>query len=104
VTIVSLPSFKLADGIGFPILEAARRLPSGSSSTTTGVVIVCDRLLESQIGAACGGPAEDRFMFGEGAAVPDPYTGITPDRGSLVDRFDASPRTSVSVYLPVVTP
>jgi hypothetical protein len=104
VTIVSLPSFKLADGIAFPIFEAARRLPSGSSSTTTGVVIVCDRLLESQIGAACGGPAEDRFMFGEGAAVPDPYTGITPDRGSLIDRFDASARTSVSVYLPVVTP
>ena len=104
VTIVSLPSFKLADGIAFPIFEAARPLPPGSSSTTTGVVIVCDRLLESQIGAACGGPAEDRFMFGAGAAVPDPYTGITPDRGSLIDRFDASPRTSVSVYLPVVTP
>jgi 4-amino-4-deoxy-L-arabinose transferase-like glycosyltransferase len=102
--IVSLPSFKLADGIAFPIFEAARRLPPGSSSTTTGVVIVCDRLLESQIGAPCGGPAEDRFMFGSGPAVPDPYTGITPDRGSLVDRFDASPRTSVSVYLPVVTP
>jgi hypothetical protein len=102
--IVSLPSFKLADGIAFPIFEAARRLPPGASSTNTGIVIVCDRLLESQIGAPCGGPAEDRFMFGEGAAIPDPYTGITPSRRSLIDRFDASPRTSVSVYLPVVTP
>jgi len=43
-------------------------------------------------------------MFGEGAAVPDPYTGITPSTHSLLDRFDASPRTAISVYLPVVTP
>jgi hypothetical protein len=101
--IVSLPDFKLADGIGFPIQEASRRLPGGSPSTTSGLVIVCDRLLESQIGAACGGPAEDRFMSGQGAAIPDPSTGITPTR-SLVDRFDASPRTSISVYGPVGSP
>jgi hypothetical protein len=43
-------------------------------------------------------------MFGEGAAVPDPVTGVTPSTRSLLDRFDASPRTSISVYLPVVTP
>ncbi|HTK44394.1 MAG TPA: glycosyltransferase family 39 protein [Patescibacteria group bacterium] len=104
VSIVSLPGFKSADGIAFPIEEAERRLPAGTSTTTTGIVIVCDRLLESQIGAACGGPAEDRFMFGDGAATPDPYTGITPSTSSLIDRFDASPRTSISVYLPVVTP
>jgi 4-amino-4-deoxy-L-arabinose transferase-like glycosyltransferase len=102
--IVSLPSFKSADGIAFPINQAIRRLPAGSTSTSTGIVIVCDRLLESQIGAKCGGPAEDRFMFGEGAAIPDPYTGITPSTRSLLDRFDASPRTAISVYLPVVTP
>lgn len=102
--IVSLPSFKSADGIAFPIFEAVRKLPAGSASTSTGVVIVCDRLLESQIGAKCGGPAEDRFMFGEGASIPDPYTGITPSTRSLLDRFDASPRTAISVYLPVVTP
>jgi dolichyl-phosphate-mannose-protein mannosyltransferase len=102
--IVSLPSFKSADGIAFPVFEAVRRAPGGSSSTSTGVVVVCDRLLESQIGAKCGGPAEDRFMFGEGAAVPDPDTGVTPSTRSLLDRFDASPRTAISVYLPVVTP
>ena len=102
--VVSLPSFKSADGIAFPIFEAVRKLPAGSASATTGVVIVCDRLLESQIGAKCGGPAEDRFMFGEGASIADPYTGITPSTRSLLDRFDASPRTAISVYLPVVTP
>ena len=103
-SIVSLPSFKSADGIAFPIYEAARRLPPGASSTTTGIVIVCDRLLESQIGAPCGGPAEDRFMYGSDGSVPDPVTGVTPSTRSLVDRFDASPRTAISVYRPVVTP
>jgi len=102
--IVSLPSFKSADGIAFPIFEAFRRLPAGTASTTTGVVVVCDRLLESQVGGKCGGPAEDRSMFGEGATIPDPSTGITPSTRSLLDRFDASPRTAISVYLPVVTP
>jgi hypothetical protein len=102
--LVSLPDFKSADGIGFPIIDANRRLPAGSTATTTGVVVVCDRLLESAIGAPCGGPAEDRFMFGAAGPVPDPSTGITPSTGSLIDRFDASPRTAISVYLPVVTP
>jgi len=102
--IVSLPDFKSADGIGFPVVDANRRLPDGSTATTTGVVVVCDRLLESAIGAPCGGPAEDRFMFGTAGPVPDPYRGITPSTGSLIDRFDASPRTAISVYRPVVTP
>ena len=92
VTMVSLPSFKSAEGIEFPIREAARRLAEGSASTARGVVIVCDRLLESQIGAACGGPAEDGFMSDNGAPA-DP-----------IDRFDASTRTSISVYLPVASP
>jgi len=92
VTMVSLPSFKSAEGIEFPIREAARRLAEGSASTAKGVVIVCDRLLESQIGAACGGPAEDGFMSDNGAPA-DP-----------IDRFDASTRTSISVYLPVASP
>jgi hypothetical protein len=43
-------------------------------------------------------------MFGDGANVPDPDTGVTPSTRSLVDRFDASPRTAISVYRPVVTP
>ena len=104
VSIVSLPRFKSAEGIEFPIREAVAALPAGTAETSTGIVIVCDRLLESQIGAPCGGPAEDRFMFGDGANVPDPDTGVTPSTRSLVDRFDASPRTAISVYRPVVTP
>jgi len=104
VSIVSLPKFKSAEGIEFPIREAVAALPEGTAVTSTGIVIVCDRLLEAQIGAPCGGPAEDRFMFGDGANVPDPDTGVTLSTRSLVDRFDASPRTAISVYRPVVTP
>lgn len=101
-TMVSLPSFKSAEGIDFPISDALRRLPEGSTSTPTGIVIVCDRLLEAQIGAACGGPAEDRWISGEGGSTPDPKTGLATSRRSLVDRFDASPRIAISVYQPIV--
>ena len=104
VAIRSLPEFKSAEGIEFPIRRAVDGQPEGSTSTTSGVVVVCDRLLEAQIGAPCGGPAEDRFMFGEGGPLPDPNTGVVPSTGSLVDRFDASPRTAISIYRPVVTP
>ena len=57
------------------------------------LVIVCDRLFERVIGDACGGPAEGRFIarLRGGDRGPEP---------TLVDRFDASPRTSVSVYRP----
>jgi hypothetical protein len=51
-------------------------------------VVVCDRLFEATTGAPCGGPAEDAA-----AALLDP--GL-----ALADRFDASARTAVSVYLP----
>ena len=93
------PSFK----------SARRRSPSrssrptggcrpGSASTTTGIVIVCDRLFESQIGAACGGPAEDRFMFGEGARSPDPDTGITPSTARSSTASTPRRAPSISVY------
>jgi Dolichyl-phosphate-mannose-protein mannosyltransferase len=104
VAIVSLPTFKSAEGIEFPLAEAERRLPPGVSTTSTGIVIVCDRLLESVIGASCGGEAEDRFMFGESAPTRDPDTGVTSSTRSLIDRFDASPRTAISVYRPAFTP
>jgi hypothetical protein len=103
--LVSLPEFKSADGIRFPIQEAFRRLGGSSGAAVTTVVIVCDRLFETAIGAACGGPAEDRFMFGDGTGLTDPDTGVSPDPdGSLLDRFAASNRTWISIYRPVVTP
>jgi len=97
-----LPIFKTAEGIGYPMIAAG-----GSAVMSTNVetatrplavgatlVIACDRLFESVIGDSCGGPAESRFL----GRIPGLGTG--DDAPVLIDRFDASPRTSISVYQP----
>ena len=96
--LVGLPSFKLADAIGFPIVHANGRILPGPALETTApivatrsLVVVCDRLFEGPIGAACGGPAEDALVSQLPASAP----GSTFD---LRDRLDASPRTVVSLY------
>ena len=96
----SLPVFKSGEGIVFPIVAAG-----GRAETVTGaessmrplpdgdvLVVVCDRLFEAAIGDPCGGPAEARYL--------DRLAGVSPGTEGLVlvDRFDASPRTSISVY------
>lgn len=98
----SLPVFKSGEGIVFPIVAAG-----GRADTVTGaasalrplipgevVVVVCDRLFEAVIGDRCGGPAEAGYLARLAAA------GSATGGLVLVDRFDASPRTSVSVYRP----
>ena len=95
-----LPVFKSAEGIGFPIVLAggAAVIATGEESSgrpvVTGsvLVVVCDRLFEQVIGDACGGAAEDRFL--RQLVV----SGAAADGLILVDRFDASDRTSVSIY------
>ncbi len=97
-----LPIFKTAEGIGYPIVAAggsaviATDVETSKRPITAGatLVIVCDRLFEEVIGDPCGGPAESRFL----GRIPGLGTG--PAAPVLVDRFDASPRTSVSVYRP----
>jgi len=85
VALLGLPDFKPADAIGFPLVD--RGLAVVPATESDALVVVCDRLFEDAIGAPCGGPAE------QGAVGP-------ADRfAALVDRFDVSPRTSVSVYL-----
>jgi 4-amino-4-deoxy-L-arabinose transferase-like glycosyltransferase len=95
IHLLGLPSFKLPDALGFPIVRAGGRLAPPSMidmPTADGVlVVVCDRLFEAAIGAPCGGPAEDALVAG----LFPPAAGVVPD---FVDRFDASPRTSVSIY------
>jgi hypothetical protein len=96
-----LPVFKTAEGIGYPIVAAGGNAVIATDTGESGrpvepgrlVVIACDRLFEAVIGAACGGPAEALFLAG----LPRPGA-TAPLR--LLDRFDASPRTSVSVYGP----
>jgi 4-amino-4-deoxy-L-arabinose transferase-like glycosyltransferase len=96
-----LPVFKTAEGIGYPIVAAGGNAVIATDIAESGrpvepgrlVVIACDRIFEAVIGAACGGPAEARYLD----RLPGVRTG-PPLR--LLDRFDASPRTSVSVYGP----
>jgi hypothetical protein len=83
IEIVGLPTgVKNANAYAFPL----RRL--GAVFTTVAgeapLVMACDRLLEPIIGASCGGPAEDAYL--------------APAPRSLVDRFDASTRTVISIY------
>ena len=99
VWLTGLPSFKLTDGIGFPIDRAGGRAGflidlNGYPEIGMATVVVCDRLFEGPIGLPCGGPAEDDLVaraveLGSGPGVAPPM---------LIDRFDASPRTSVSIY------
>ena len=90
VVLVGLPQFKSTDAYGFPLARAGQHLVPAtepSAAHPSVLVVVCDRLFESVIGAACGGPAE-------AAAVGSRSVGLI-----LRDRFDASPRTSISVYV-----
>ena len=87
-SLVGLPVFKSTDAYGFPLVEAGLVPATGGGTAPPGapLVVVCDRLFEEAIGSRCGGPAED---------------GVAAARGdfSLRERFDASPRTAVSIYV-----
>jgi 4-amino-4-deoxy-L-arabinose transferase-like glycosyltransferase len=90
VLLIGVPTFKPPDAVGFPLARQGH--PPAGLMDLTGrfdgftLAVPCDRLFESVVGAACGGPAEDA----EAASI---------DAGwQLVDRFDASARTSISVY------
>jgi len=86
IALFSVPTFKSADGLAFPLVHQGAVVgPLGSGSA---LVVVCDRLFESVVGAPCGGAAEEATL------------GPTDATLRLADRFDASSRTSVSVYLP----
>jgi hypothetical protein len=92
VVLIDLPVFKTAAGTGFPIVKAGGTLTDDVWSAAF-IVVPCDRLFESVVGLPCAGPAEDRqmrYLVADGAH-PEP---------TLVSRFDASPRISISIYRP----
>lgn len=95
--VVGLPDFKLPDAVVFPIVYAGGKIAPENTIITSdsggeaNIVVACDRLFETVIGAACGGPAEDAWIQRTFAANTSPAI-------TLIDRFDASPRTSISVY------
>jgi hypothetical protein len=94
INVVGLPDFKLPDAITFPVTYARGHLASPGTEATNGLyVVACDRLFEAAIGAACGGPAEDAAA----AAIEARWNGGLSL--SLLERFDASPRTSISLYV-----
>ena len=93
IAVWGLPTFKLADAVAFPVAHAGGRVESFVDLPSEGalIVVACDRLFETAIGAACGGPAED-------AVIDDAYGDGAGARPRLIDRFDVPPRTSISVY------
>ncbi len=85
ISLASLPSFKSADAMRFPLVAAGAVVVDGTEAPATQPatrVVLCDSLFEAAIGAPCGGPAEDA---------------LAGDL-ELVDRFEAAPGRWVSVY------
>jgi hypothetical protein len=92
LTLRSLPDLKSPEAYAYPLIRAGatvrqERGPGPSTPTGDALVVICDSLFETAIGAPCGGPAE---------AVLAPR-----DRfGEPVDRFLAAPGRTISVYRP----
>jgi 4-amino-4-deoxy-L-arabinose transferase-like glycosyltransferase len=83
-----LPVFKSVEAYSYPLIRDGRLVEGLAVDSSPGnLVIVCDAVFESVIGAACGGPAEDRTV----ATVRPTFT--------LADRFEAAPGRTISVYL-----
>jgi 4-amino-4-deoxy-L-arabinose transferase-like glycosyltransferase len=92
----SLPAFKSVEAYAYPLVRGGRSLlpgatvgeatldrPGAPTGAPASLVVICDVLFESAIGAACGGPAE---------------SALEPDPGALVDRFEAAPGRVISIY------
>jgi len=81
----SLPAFKSVEAYAYPLVRDGTvvngdRFPGN-------LVVICDARFAGAIGAACGGPAEDRLVAMSG------HPGLT-----LADRFEAAPNRIISVY------
>jgi len=88
---ISVPGFKTPEVMTFPIVRAGGLIGDEGPGYADYWVVVCDRLFQAVVGADCGGPAEDHAVAaiaGQDLMLPPP----------LVDRFDASARTVVSIY------
>jgi hypothetical protein len=88
VALVSIPDFKSTEAYAYP-LEVNGAGPVDAADAGA-LVVICDALFEEVVGAACGGPAEDELL----ASGPGDRFDV------LVDRWQASPLRSISVYLP----
>ena len=95
INVVGLPKFKLPDAVSYPVVSAGGRMVGDLPTNLDVIVVACDRLFEAAIGMPCGGPAEDHLL-GIGMGGRDDLR--------LLDRFDASARTSISIYGPAAGP
>jgi 4-amino-4-deoxy-L-arabinose transferase-like glycosyltransferase len=85
IAVVSLPPFKTPEAYTFPLVRAGRPIAQPAAAGT--LVVVCDALFV----ANCGGPAE-------AAAVSGMDGGWATVATSPVDRFEAAPDRTISVY------
>ncbi len=84
-----LPTLKNPNAYAFPLIRLGGRPDAADppdDPADVGLVIACDRLLEPIIGTACGGAAEAARLE------------VLAEDVNLVDRFDASARTVISIY------
>ena len=84
--------FKTAEAYRYPLIRDGADVRDEAAADA--LVIVCDSLFETAIGAPCGGPAED-------ASLADrPFPGVTGTAApTLADRFEAAPGRTISVYV-----
>lgn len=110
IAVVPAASFKTGHAITLPLVLAGANVAAGSigegmdedllRATVAGsqaLVVVCDPVFADVIGLACGGPAEEARLaelHGDGAGGM-----LGPGGWQLVDRFEAGPRRTLSVYL-----
>jgi 4-amino-4-deoxy-L-arabinose transferase-like glycosyltransferase len=90
IEVRSLPAFKSPEAYTYPLVRDGRRVdiarqPGGATIAGSALVVLCDSLFEAAIGAPCGGPAEATVASSEGYGAP-------------VDRFQAAPRQTISIY------
>ena len=91
----SQPVFKSTEAYLYPLVRIGapvRAIDPKADSTEVhageSLVVICDALFVETIGAPCGGPAEALI------APPDRY-------GEPIDRFEAAPGRTISVYAPL---
>jgi Dolichyl-phosphate-mannose-protein mannosyltransferase len=88
--VLSLPDFKTPEAYLFPLQRVgadASMDPAATPAPRT-IVVVCDALFVDD----CGGPAEDALIASRSAS------GGSAAAPALVDRFEAAPGRTISVY------
>ena len=89
-----LPEFKPPHTYAYPLArDGVTTVPEADADV---LIIVCDDLFADVIGAACGGPAEDRSL-GAAPFAPAGSSGGSVGTTPLL-RFEAAPGRWVSVY------